>query len=184
MNADKNLIFNPRSSVFIGGHSSFTRSEGAAPGPWGCSTVMGVSGPRRETCWPAAGVVMAPRTGPVPHAGDASCPGMWSCHSRRCKPFFFCWLRRRLEIGRRILRVFLARCVSRTVWRAGVGLRGHPAASTASDTTPRGEAPIWLVGVGLDFPRCGTEPSSDPDQGGFPPVHSVQRWARVRSVSD
>ena len=28
MNADKNLVFNPRSSAFIGGHSSFTRSDG------------------------------------------------------------------------------------------------------------------------------------------------------------
>jgi hypothetical protein len=29
MNTDKNLVFNLRSSVFLGGHSSFTRSEGA-----------------------------------------------------------------------------------------------------------------------------------------------------------
>jgi len=52
---------------------------GTPPGPWGCLTVSGVSGPRREICRSAARVVMAPRTGPEPHAGDASCPGMWSC---------------------------------------------------------------------------------------------------------
>jgi hypothetical protein len=32
--------------------------------------------------------------------------------------------------------------------------------------------------------RCGTKPNSDNDQSGFPPVHSVQGWGGVTSVSD
>ena len=47
--------------------------------------------------------------------GDASCPGVWSCHSWGCKILFFSWLRRRSENGRRILGAFSARCVSRMV---------------------------------------------------------------------
>jgi hypothetical protein len=31
-----------------------------------------------------------------------------------------------------------------------MGLGGHPAATTASDATPRGEALVWVV-VGLGF---------------------------------
>ncbi len=54
-------------------------TAGTPPDPLECLTVSGVSGPRREICWSAARVVMAPRTGPAPHACDASCPGMWSC---------------------------------------------------------------------------------------------------------
>jgi hypothetical protein len=32
-----------------------------------------------------------------------------------------------------------------------IGLCGHPAATTASGATPRGEAPVWMVVVGLGF---------------------------------
>jgi hypothetical protein len=32
-----------------------------------------------------------------------------------------------------------------------MGLRGHPAATTASDATPRGEVLVWVVVVGLGF---------------------------------
>jgi hypothetical protein len=89
-----------------------------------------------------------------------------------------------------------------------MGLRGHAAATTVSDTTPSGEAPGCVVGVGLDFQaviedgvegaggrdpgngpirllhaRCGTKPNSDKDHGGFPPVHSVLCRGRARCVS-
>lgn len=49
--------------------------------------------------------------------------------------------------------LFFARCVSR--WGPGAGnnisLRGHPAATTASEATPSGEALAWVVVVGLGF---------------------------------
>jgi hypothetical protein len=32
-----------------------------------------------------------------------------------------------------------------------MGLGGHPAATTASGATPRGEALVWVVVVGLGF---------------------------------
>ena len=35
--------------------------------------------------------------------------------------------------------------------RAGMGLGGHPAGTTASGATPRGEALVWVVVVGLGF---------------------------------
>ena len=62
------------------------------------------------------------------------------------------------EVGRRIGRGFLARCVSRMGARgqgpgAGISISPgrHPAGTTASGATPDGEALAWVVVVGLGF---------------------------------
>ena len=63
MNADKNFVFNPCLSVFIGGHNSFTRSDGAPSGPGSESaSEPGPEGTPSESGTPAANRLAAAET--------------------------------------------------------------------------------------------------------------------------
>ena len=58
-------------------------------------------------------------------------------------------------LGRRTIRVPFGKCLTfnaiRLPARGGMGTGGHPAATTACGATPRGEALVWVVVVGLGF---------------------------------